>query len=39
LIGLGTLDDGLGILAEELDLLVGAIGSEARRERLRRPAV
>lgn len=39
LVGLVTLDDALEILAEELDLLVGAIGSEARRERLKRPAV
>ncbi|WP_052162333.1 CBS domain-containing protein [Aquabacterium sp. NJ1] len=38
LVGLVTLDDALEILAEELDLLVGAIGSEARRERMRRPA-
>lgn len=39
LVGLVTLDDALEILAEELDLLVGAIGSEARRERLKRPSV
>ncbi|HYR24189.1 MAG TPA: CBS domain-containing protein [Aquabacterium sp.] len=38
LIGVVSLDDALEILAEELDLLVGAIGSETRHERQRRPA-
>ena len=36
LIGLVTLDDVLEIVAQELDLLVSAIGSGARRERKRR---
>lgn len=37
LVGLATLDDVLGILAEEFGLLVAAIESEGQRERSMRP--
>ena len=33
LIGLVTLDDVLGVLSEELSLLVGTVDSEGKRER------
>jgi CBS domain-containing protein len=36
LIGIVTFDDVLGILSEELDLLVATLGSEVKRERVMR---
>lgn len=36
LIGIVTFDDVLGILSEELDLLVAVVGSEGKRERVMR---
>jgi CBS domain-containing protein len=36
LIGIVTFDDVLGILSEELDLLVATVGSEGKRERVMR---
>lgn len=37
LIGVVTLDDVLGVLSEELSLLVGTVDSEGQRERRMRP--
>jgi CBS domain-containing protein len=36
LIGIVTFDDVLGILSEELDLLVAVVGSEGKRESVMR---
>lgn len=39
LIGIVTFDDVLGILSEELDLLVAVVGSEGKRERVMRASL